>query len=235
MGVSSFNMKLKSSWSNTMKSLTLSLFFNNICSFLLSLRIVAALQESHYKTSQGFPFWTRWYFSWDDPISVTKVLWFPHQKSVVFCPKLFEESHLWCYSLYLLIQPFLQQSQTISSTRTSTSSFQPPGVLVCSFSNSLRISWMSCLFCDKVRFRFENSINTYLYWHFKIGFVIINNSNSNNNNTNTIIPALCTLISNVKDSIVCSGFWESISHSKEVLYCSYGYLLLLVVKKPHNL
>jgi len=29
-----------------------------------------------------------------------------------------------------------------------------------------------------------------------------------------IIPDLCTLISNVKDSTVCSGFWESISHSR---------------------
>ena len=54
-------------------------------------------------------------------------------------------------------QTRLPSLASISSTRRSTSSFQPPGVLVCSFSNSSRISWMSSLFCNKWDSNLRNS------------------------------------------------------------------------------
>ena len=46
-----------------------------------------------------------------------------------------------------------------------------------------------------------------------------------------IIPDLSTLIFNVKDSMVCSGFWESISHSRNVKFLNSTCFTIFVVKK----
>jgi len=45
-----------------------------------------------------------------------------------------------------------------------------------------------------------------------------------------IIPALCTLLWNVKDSIVHSGFWGSLSHSRRK-----PCIVVTAVKNPQNL
>lgn len=57
----------------------------------------------------------------------------------------------------------------------------------------------------------------------------------------SIIPTLCTLISNVKDFTVCSGFWESIHVSQStrkscivvmvIFYCSEK--ILKICKKKN--